>query len=90
MSKFRVGDVCEIIDTSLVYRHLIGLECSIVDESFEPESDWIIEINGEPPPNGKRWGITSRCLRLKRPPGWDKWIGDTRHVRHESLDGVPA
>lgn len=68
MSKFKIGDVVEIINAS--YPELIGCEATI-KSGLEPNSffgmEHKIDINGHPP-RGLPWSAAPECLRKKKPP----------------------
>jgi hypothetical protein len=87
--KFKRGDVCEIIDGPGFrrLRSLIGDECVVVGpwpgEQTTPPS-YVIDVGGY------LCGAYEHLLRLKRPPSWDKWIFDTRDVKHETKTPVLA
>lgn len=76
--RFRIGDVCEIIDgpgISEQDRKFIGLEVTIsgMPGSFRMDPD-AYAVNC--PADERCLGAYPQVLRLKRPPSWDKWIFD--------------
>lgn len=92
MSKFRVGDVCEIVRTDGPYcAHYIGTEVKITMVGVSgwngPDKHWYVGNRTEPPLLNKSgnpilWRDDE--LRLKRPKAWDKWLTDTQFVSQES------
>lgn len=89
MSRFRVGDVCELVNPTgarWMEKH-VGLTVVILgvrDTGFGPTSiafgDTVYALEGAP----KRLEyLEERYLRLRRPPSWDTWLYTTKDVERE-------
>lgn len=81
VSKFRVGDLVEIVggpNTSVFGQRLRG-EIGIVTKVFVYEGKEACNVSCDHRSRG--WYATA--LKLKRPPSWDRFIFDTQHVKDE-------
>lgn len=95
--KFRVGDLCTLIAPHAPEFH--GRDCMVLalavpmddvysmrtQELLPPGMFYEIDVAGD----GLAY-VLEHELRLKRPPSWDTWILDTRHVEHETKTPVLA
>lgn len=91
MGKFRVGDVCEIVDCAgfinSELRKFIGCECTVLaiglTDSPNPECTIRCEVPGFRSDFGSTARFRPQELRLRRPPAWDRWINSDSHLDKE-------
>lgn len=101
--KFKSGDLCEVHDaccaqakqvyagkecTLLGARPSTGLNCGACGAAIGDA--WRCEGPAAADHPSGTVLVPERFLRLKRPPSWDGWIHDTREVRNETPETVPA
>ncbi len=96
--KFKPGDVCAIVAQPgcRLCQPYHGMQCT-VETPVAPHPMWARCCTGvrlsEPAygvgcANGEKIAVEESQLRLIRPPGWDKWIFDTRDVEREQSTPV--
>lgn len=84
MSKFRVGDV--VVGDGFTYAVWCnGAEGTVVGHErkgrfLDGRDSLAVDVRWA---DGRVNGADVKCLRLKRPPSWDKWLYDTREVERE-------
>lgn len=91
MSRFRVGDVVEIVDHPLFVNKHCRKYIGHVGALLEHMGDGYWLVDGATEAVNRRTCEHHECtLRLRRPPSWDQWITDTRDVERECKEGQPA
>lgn len=88
MAKFKVGDVCEIIETYNKYSLYRGMECTVVALAIyeAPEPYYIVQVKGD----ADYWDIGESCLQLKRPPESSKDTEAFREFMDKLLFPLPV